>query len=309
MYLASRRSAITMLFQVIQLIFNSDNYNKLSIFTLYKTNINFFIQKKGDLSKSSSHALETFRIIATFLHALHISLNIAIYTSLNPPYIVELFDFLQIICSKCHWKVFSNNTVSNTSQKMISNSFETNICIIHGISEDSSMSKKSFKLSNARTSNYRTCTCPPTTTKKEMIERENNDYVEILASHNNDHTDLAEISLTKNVSVQYERERQQNEYETIDEYTEQKKPLSGIEERISNHKSLPAPTITKSENHLNDKWSKINFKNFRFKSCNNLDSNFKENDIISTYPYIKCRNNSFPFCDVDFVVVNLLMEK
>lgn len=192
---------------------------------------------------------------------------------------------------------------------MISNSFETNICIIHGISEDSSMSKKSFKLNNARTSNYRTCTCPPTTTKKEMIERENNDYVEILASHNNDHTDLAEISLTKNVSVQYERERQQNEYETIDEYTEQKKPLSGIEERISNHKSLPAPTITKSENHLNDKWSKINFKNFRFKSCNNLDSNFKENDIISTYPYIKCRNNSFPFCDVDFVVVNLLMEK
>lgn len=45
MYLASRRSAITMLFQVIKLIFNSDNYNKISIFTLYKTNINFSIQK------------------------------------------------------------------------------------------------------------------------------------------------------------------------------------------------------------------------------------------------------------------------
>lgn len=173
------------------------------------------------------------------------------------------------------------------------------------------MSKKSFKVSNARASNYRICTCPSTSTmKKEMIEIENNDYVEILASHHNGHLDLAEISLTKNVSVQYddERGRQYNEYESIDMY-KQLKSLSGMEERISNHKSLPAPTITKSENHLNDKWSKINFKNFRFKSCNNLDSYYKENDIISTYPYIKCRNNSFPFCDVDFVVVNLLMEK
>lgn len=147
-----------------------------------------------------------------------------------------------------------------------------------------------------------------------MIEIENNDYVEILASHNDVHLDLAEISLTKNVSVQHEQEgvqqqqHQRNGYKTIDIF-KQKKSLSGIEERISNHKSLPAPTITKSENHLNDKWSKINFKNFRFKSCNNLDSYYKENDIISTYPYIKCRNNSFPFCDVDFVVVNLLMEK
>lgn len=146
--------------------------------------------------------------------------------------------------------------------------------------------------------------------KKEMIEIENNDYVEILATHNHGHLDSAEIRLTKNVSVQceYEQERTYNEYETIDVY-KRHKSLSGIEERISNHKSLPAPTITKSENHLNDKWSKINFKNFRFKSCNNLDSYYKENDIISTYPYIKCRNNSFPFCDVDFVVVNLLMEK
>ncbi|XP_037032719.1 uncharacterized protein LOC119071773 isoform X2 [Bradysia coprophila] len=152
MYLASRRSAITMLFQ-------------------------------GDLSKSSSQALETFRIIATFLHALHISLNIAIYTSLNPPYIIELFDFLQIICSKCHWKVFSNNTGGNTSNKIISNSFETNICIIHGVSVDeSSMSKKSITVNSARTSNYRICTCPSTATKKETIEIENNDYVEILAS-------------------------------------------------------------------------------------------------------------------------------
>lgn len=51
MYLASRRSAITMLFQVIQLIFNSDNYNKLSIFTPHKTNINFFIQKRAIYQK------------------------------------------------------------------------------------------------------------------------------------------------------------------------------------------------------------------------------------------------------------------
>lgn len=169
------------------------------------------------------------------------------------------------------------------------------------------MSKKSFKVRNARTSNYRTCTCPPTTVRKEMIEIENNDYVEILASSNNNvPLDLVEISFTKNVSVQYEQ--RQNDCETIGIF-EPKKSLSGIEERMSNHKSLPAPTITKSENHLNDKWSKINFKNFRFKSCNNLDSYYKENDIISTYPFIKCRNNSFPFCDVDFVVVNLLMEK
>lgn len=170
------------------------------------------------------------------------------------------------------------------------------------------MSKKSFKAQNIRASNYRNCTCPSTTPKKEMIEIESNDYVEILASHNYVPLDLVEICRKKNVSDQCEKGKQQNEYETIDKF-ELKVPLSGIGERISNHKSLPTPTITKSENHLNDKWSKINFKNFHFKSCNNLDSYNKENDIISTYPYIKCRNNSFPFCDVDFVVENLLMEK
>lgn len=166
------------------------------------------------------------------------------------------------------------------------------------------MSKKSFKVNNARTSNYKICTCP-STREKEINEIENNDYVEILASchtmTHNVHLDSAEISLTKTVSVQYEQQQQQNEYVTIDVFKQ--KPLSGIEERLLNHKSLPSPTITKSENHLNDKWSKINFKNFRFKSCNNLDSYYRENGIISTYPYIKCRNNSFPFCDVDFVVV------
>lgn len=243
------------------------------------------------------------------MHALHISLNIAIYTSLNPPYIVELFDFLQIICSKCHWKVFSNNTVSNTSQKIISNSIETNICIIHGVSEDSSMSKKSLNANSISASNYRICTCPSTaaTGKREMIEIENNEYMEILASHYIDDPpmDVTEISLTKTVSVQCEpepeRRQHQNEYETtVDVFKQKKQPLSGYsEEKWSNHKSLPAPTITKSENHLNDKWSQINFENFRFKSCNNLDSCYKENDIISTYPYIKCRNNSFPFCDVE----------
>lgn len=38
----------------------------------------------------SSKSLETFQIVATLLHSLHISLNILIYASLNPPCMAEL---------------------------------------------------------------------------------------------------------------------------------------------------------------------------------------------------------------------------
>lgn len=52
---------------------------------------------QGNLSPKT---LENFQLVATQLNALHISLNIVIYASLNPPYMVELFAVLQVIFCK-----------------------------------------------------------------------------------------------------------------------------------------------------------------------------------------------------------------
>lgn len=47
--------------------------------------------------KASAQAQEIFHMVATLLNSLHISLNIIIYTWLNPPYMTELLRVAQNI--------------------------------------------------------------------------------------------------------------------------------------------------------------------------------------------------------------------
>lgn len=85
--------------------------------------------RQGNLSPKT---METFQVVATQLNALHISLNIVVYASLNPPYLVELFAVLQVIFCK-----FSNTSAAVTTMVTeTSNGGRRQSCHAVGADED-----------------------------------------------------------------------------------------------------------------------------------------------------------------------------
>lgn len=84
------------------------------------------------MTQTDSPSLENFRIIATILNAMHISLNIVIYATLNPPYMIELFDFLKIIFIKWHFRYFKSTEKVKEKLEDAKNAVK---CLIHNHNE------------------------------------------------------------------------------------------------------------------------------------------------------------------------------
>lgn len=136
----------------------------------------------------TAKTLETFQIVATLLNALHISLNIIVYASCNPPYMAELFVVLEILCLKTKKqsveRIVDDGCCKNHRHKALvpyepksaaaKNCSQTvQICLVHGAIQMCVTTTTKFNSFKGGVGEYTVCNCLPIDLKEPSTTADN----------------------------------------------------------------------------------------------------------------------------------------